>query len=142
MASPAVIQNMRALLPNFTLIAFAAITIASEPAPAAAGTADDWLASLYDDVAADLTDGKPLVVHAHVPLCDNNIIRCGRRGLGDGDNPKTNLYWATSGGFIGWFGRRGASVTIRSCEARSASARPSAPSAAAAFPPGCAIRSA
>ena len=65
-----------------------------------------WLASLYDRVAADVQAGVPVVVQAHVPLCDNNIIRCGRRGLGDGDDPDRNLYWATSGGFRGWFKRK------------------------------------
>ena len=69
--------------------------------------ANEWLQELQDEVADDVATGKPLVVHAHVPLCDNNIIRCGGHGLGDGDNPKTNLYWKTSGGFVGWFGRKG-----------------------------------
>jgi hypothetical protein len=68
--------------------------------------AESWLDELYADVADDLADGKPLVVQVHVPLCDNNIITCGGHGLGDGDNPRTNLYWKTSGGFLGWFGRR------------------------------------
>jgi hypothetical protein len=35
--------------------------------PAAAGE-EAWLDDLYDQVAADLRAGKPLVVHAHVPL--------------------------------------------------------------------------
>jgi hypothetical protein len=47
------------------------------------------------------------VVEAHVALCDNEIIECGGHGLGDGDRLDTNLYWATSGGFHGWFARRG-----------------------------------
>ena len=68
---------------------------------------DRWLTDLQGDISKDLAAGKPLIVHVHVPLCDNNIIRCGSRGLGDGDSLKRNLYWATSGGFVGWFGRRG-----------------------------------
>ncbi len=67
---------------------------------------EQWLDDLYDRVADDIKAGRPLVVHAHVPLCDNDIIRCGGHGLGDGDSPRTNLYWSTSGGFKGWFGRK------------------------------------
>jgi hypothetical protein len=59
--------------------------------------------ALYDTIAADLTNGKPLVIQVHVPLCESSIIRCGNAKLGDGDNPDTNLYWSTSGGFKGWF---------------------------------------
>jgi hypothetical protein len=40
-------------------------------------------------------------------LCDNAIITCGGRGLGDGDDLARNLYWATDGGLRGWFERRG-----------------------------------
>jgi hypothetical protein len=65
------------------------------------------LAALYDRVAADARAGRPIVAQVHVALCDNTIIRCGGRGLGDGDNLATNLYWATTGGMRGWFERRG-----------------------------------
>jgi hypothetical protein len=76
------------------------------PALSAAGeTEDSWLAGLQDAVAADLLAGKPLVVQVHVPLCSNEILRCG--GLGDGDNPAKNLYWEPSGAFLGWFNRKG-----------------------------------
>jgi hypothetical protein len=80
---------------------------AREPAPAA----DAWLGALLDRVAADLRTGRPLVVHAHVALCDNSIIRCGSRGLGDGDSLRTNLYWASAGGARGFFDRRGSGWT-------------------------------
>jgi len=72
--------------------------------------ADD-LGALQDRVAADLVAGRPLVVQVHVPLCSNEILRCGGHGLGDGDDPGRNLYWATSGGFRGWYGRRGSGWT-------------------------------
>ncbi len=62
-------------------------------------------------VAADLAAGRPLVVQVHVALCDNQIIDCGGRGLGDGDDLARNLYWATSGGLRGWFERRGSGWT-------------------------------
>jgi len=68
---------------------------------------DDWLAALYQQVADDVEAGAPLVVQVHVPLCENQIIWCGNERLGDGDNPRTNLYWSTSGGFVGWFKRKG-----------------------------------
>lgn len=62
---------------------------------------------LYDAAARDLAAGKPLVVDVQVALCDNAIIRCGGRGLGDGDDLARNLYWASDGGLRGWFERRG-----------------------------------
>jgi len=74
---------------------------------AAAPVEDQWLGGLTDRVIADLGAGKPLVVEVHVPLCDNTIIRCGNAKLGDGDNPDTNLYWATTPGFGEWFARKG-----------------------------------
>ena len=82
------------------LIVLVAVVSAS---PAFAGTEDEWLAGLVDRVTADLAAGKPLVVQVHVPLCDNSIIPCGNAKLGDGENPDTNLYWATTPGFGLWF---------------------------------------
>lgn len=72
-------------------------------APAHAQEKNLSLDALYDAVASDIGDGKPLVVQVHVPLCESSIIVCGNAKLGDGDNPDSNLYWATSGGFKGWF---------------------------------------
>lgn len=72
----------------------------------AAPAEDAWLASLTDRVIEDVSAGKPLVVQVHVPLCDNTIIACGNAKLGDGDNPETNLYWATTPGFGSWFARK------------------------------------
>jgi hypothetical protein len=73
--------------------------------PAWAGE-EEWLEDLRADVIGDLAEGKPLVVQVHVPLCDNDVIPCGNAKLGDGDNPDTNLYWATTPGFGRWFTRR------------------------------------
>lgn len=88
------------------LFAALGITAGSAVAETPAKRGEAWLGGLHADISEDLGDGKPLVVQVHVPLCDNNIIRCGKGGLGDGKNPKRNLYWATSGGFVGWFGAR------------------------------------
>lgn len=94
------------------LLIAAGCLASSRPAAAQpADRAEAWLADLYEDVAADLIDGKPLVVQVHVPLCDNDVLRCGNDRLGNGDDPDRNLYWATSGGFRGWFGRRGSGWT-------------------------------
>jgi hypothetical protein len=79
----------------------------SAVAVAAPSTEDTWLAGLTDRVVDGVTHGKPLVAEVHVPLCDNTIIACGNAKLGDGDNPDTNLYWATTPGFGAWFTRRG-----------------------------------
>src|SRR5581483_5447506 len=81
------------------------------PASGAQREAEAWLDGLYDRVAADNKAGRPLVFQVHVALCDSTIIRCGGHGLGDGESLKTNLYWASSGGFVGWFRRRGSPWT-------------------------------
>ena len=49
----------------------------------------------------------PLVVQIHAPLCEKTITACGNDRLGNGDNPDTNLYWATSPGFGKYFARKG-----------------------------------
>ena len=88
-------------------LALAALLLPGERAARAGDDTAAWLASLDDRVIGDLAAGKPLVVQVHVPLCDNHIIACGNPKLGDGDSPATNLYWATTEGFVGWFDRRG-----------------------------------
>ena len=75
-------------------------------ASASASVEDGWLDQLTARVIDDLAAGMPLVVETHVPLCDNSIIACGNKKLGDGDNPDTNLYWATTPGFGEWFTHR------------------------------------
>src|SRR5688500_17188394 len=97
-------------MPRVRLLAFLVVTLSTAASPAAAQPARDaeaWLGALHADVAADLRAGRRLEVTVHVPLCDNDIIRCGNSRLGDGDDLRHNLYWATSGGFLGWFGRKG-----------------------------------
>ena len=64
-------------------------------------------AQLSARIDAAARSGKPLVARVHVALCDNSMLACGNARLGDGDSLATNLYWATSEGFAGWFGRRG-----------------------------------
>ena len=83
------------------------LVLLATPAAAAPTTEDSWLAGLTTRVVEDLAAGKPLVVEVHVPLCDNSIIPCGNPKLGDGENPETNLYWATTPGFGRWFARGG-----------------------------------
>lgn len=47
----------------------------------------------------------PLVVHIHIPLCDNQHqgIVPTSKSLGDGMSTRTNLYWATSSGTKKYF---------------------------------------
>lgn len=85
---------------------FALALVGLAPAQARPSTEDGWLTGLTDRVIEDLAAGRPLVVEVHVPLCDNTIIPCGNAKLGDGDNPDTNLYWATTPGFGSWFARK------------------------------------
>lgn len=89
-----------------------ALCLLAAAAPAARAGEAGGLAALDDRVAAELAAGRPLVVQVHVALCDSHQLTCGGRGLGDGDALATNLYWATSGGLRGWFGRRGSGWTL------------------------------
>jgi hypothetical protein len=99
LASPGNAKALRRLI----LVACLLPAVASaEPRPEQV-----WLDGLVDRVITDLAAGRPLVVEVHVPLCDNSIIACGNARLGDGDNPDTNLYWATTPGFGAWFARKG-----------------------------------
>src|SRR5688500_11574745 len=81
------------------------VVICLVASPASAGE-NEWLEDQRAEVIGDLAEGKPLVVQVHVPLCDNDVIPCGNAKLGDGDNPETNLYWATTPGFGRWFTRK------------------------------------
>jgi hypothetical protein len=98
-------------MPRLRLGTFVVLGICAAAVPSAraqtARVAEGWLSSLHDEMAPELAAGRPLVVQVHVPLCDNDVLRCGRGRLGDGEDPDGNLYWATSGGFRGWFGRKG-----------------------------------
>lgn len=66
----------------------------------------DALDPLYKRIAKDLKAGKPLVITVHVALCSNKSIWCGNKKLGNGDNPRTNLYWGGASGFTAWFRHR------------------------------------
>jgi len=93
------------------LLLLSIVILALTPAPRTARAdrgdeAEAWRAGLVDRIVADLAAGQPLVVQVHVPLCDNDVIPCGNAKLGDGDRPAGNLYWATTEGTRGWFGRR------------------------------------
>jgi hypothetical protein len=103
-------DGMRALAILVTLAAATAAPGRAAADDTAAADPDDpeaWLASLTDKVIVDLAGGLPLVVQIHAPLCEKTIIPCGNDRLGNGDNPDTNLYWATSPGFGKWFARKG-----------------------------------
>jgi len=57
---------------------------------------------------ADIVNGKPIVAHVIVALCDNihqGIVPV-PKALGDGQNPRTNLYWGAMYGFRTYFIRR------------------------------------
>ncbi|HPR63343.1 MAG TPA: hypothetical protein PK014_03910 [Thermoanaerobaculia bacterium] len=67
--------------------------------------------SSYSDVQVrvdrDLEQGKPIVVHVVVALCDNEnqgIVKVSK-SLGDGQNPGSNLYWGAAYGVRTFFQR-------------------------------------
>jgi hypothetical protein len=69
----------------------ALLVVAGVTSSAWASTGREVQARIDTDVAA----GRPVVVHVVVALCDNanqGIVPV-PRALGDGQNPKTNLYW-------------------------------------------------
>lgn len=63
----------------------------------------DGLDPLYRRIARDLKAGRPLVITVHVALCSNRSIWCGSKKLGNGDKPRTNLYWGGASGLTAWF---------------------------------------
>jgi len=63
----------------------------------------DGLDPLYRRIAKDLRAGKPMVITVHVALCSNLSIWCGSKKLGNGDKPRTNLYWGGASGLTAWF---------------------------------------
>lgn len=65
------------------------VILASSPSSAATGQ------DVQDRIDRDIAAGRPIVVHVVVALCDNvnqGIVPV-RAELGDGQNPRTNLYW-------------------------------------------------
>jgi hypothetical protein len=67
------------------------------------------IGELYDRIAADLKQGKPLVVTVYVALCDNDsqgIIPTRNPKICMGDVPEQNLYWASGGGLKGYLTAR------------------------------------
>jgi hypothetical protein len=65
--------------------------------------------SLIAALQAKVTQKKPLVAHILVPLCDNvnqGIVPV-NSSLGNGQNPKTNLYWGAGYGIKTHFQRKG-----------------------------------
>lgn len=55
----------------------------------------------------DVTNGKPLIAHVVVALCDNRFQRIVPvpAKLGDGDDPRSNLYWGALYGVKTYFNR-------------------------------------
>ncbi|MBW2276926.1 MAG: hypothetical protein JRF63_05500 [Deltaproteobacteria bacterium] len=68
------------------------------------------LGQLYDRIAGDLEQGKPLVATVYVALCDNDsqgIVPVKNRKICDGRHPEANLYWATGGGLKSYLKKTG-----------------------------------
>ncbi len=61
--------------------------------------------SIIDRLHTKIKDNKPLVVHAMVPLCDNDnqgIVKV-NKNLGNGLSLRTNLYWGSKYGVKNFF---------------------------------------
>ena len=98
--------------PRALAAAVAILLSASARRAGAVEPEDAWLRGLQSDVSADIAAGRPVVVEVHVPLCDNRVIRCGGRGLGDGEDLRRNLDRVTSEGLAGWMSRPGSGWTL------------------------------
>ncbi len=65
---------------------------------------------LYERISDDLGQGKPLVLTAHVALCDNDfqgIVKVKNPKICNGEKPNSNLYWAAGGGLKGYLKKEG-----------------------------------
>lgn len=75
---------------------------------ASTGVADSPTAQdVQDRIDADTKTGTPIVAHVVVALCDNvnqGIVPVSK-ALGDGQDPKTNLYWGAAYGVKTFFKR-------------------------------------
>ena len=82
-----------------------ALVVALAHASAAPATSLDELVGRLD---ADVAAGEPLIAHVVVALCDNEFqgIVPVPATLGDGDSPKTNLYWGAMYGVRSFFRRQ------------------------------------
>lgn len=101
---PKIIRSILAVatLSCASLIAFAVVT-----RPALPPTTDR--SAIVAAMQAKITQKKPLVAHILVPLCDNvnqGIVPV-NASLGNGQNPKTNLYWGAGYGMKTHFQRKG-----------------------------------
>ena len=96
-----------------TLLAFACCPRAEPPDKDAVVVPDEEAA--YSRLAADAAAGRPLVAHVVVALCDNvhqGIVPV-TPSLGDGQNPRTNLYWGAAYGLKTYLQRAGWSIVAR-----------------------------
>ncbi len=89
----------------------AAVVLGSSATPLAwAATGDEAQARIDRDIAA----GSPVVVHVVVALCDNKnqgVVPVPRH-LGNGQVPRSNLYWGARYGVRTFFGRQGGWTTL------------------------------
>jgi len=88
------------------LLALLAVTL--PPSPASAES--PWSAA-DAQIAADIKEGRPLVVLVVVPLCDNDQIDCGSPIAGRPRDLGHNTYWGAVFGQRRFFERRGSGWT-------------------------------
>ena len=90
-------------------LALIALTLLAASAPSSSPGA-----AIRARIASDAQAGKPLVAHVIVALCDNRyqgIVPVPRR-LGNGQDPRSNLYWGAAYGVRTYFPRRGGWQTV------------------------------
>ena len=90
-------------------LALIALTLLADSAPSPPPGA-----AIRARIASDAQAGKPLVAHVIVALCDNRyqgIVPVPRR-LGNGQDPRSNLYWGAAYGVRTYFPRRGGWQTV------------------------------
>ena len=90
--------NVRASLFAVALVSSASMLLADSPSGQA----------VQDRVNSDIRAHQPIVAHVVVALCDNvnqGIVPV-PRALGDGQNPRSNLYWGAAYGVRTYFKRQ------------------------------------
>ncbi|MFH1435059.1 MAG: hypothetical protein ABIJ56_05015 [Pseudomonadota bacterium] len=86
------------------------LTLACAALPGRAQKPKKNIDDLYGRIAHDLGEGRPLVLTAHVALCDNDfqgIVKVKNPKICNGEKPGSNLYWGSGGGLKGYLAKEG-----------------------------------
>ena len=101
-------SSRRLRLASFFALACAVLSGGALAAPEVQAGPAAWTRGEAANVVAD----GALVVHAVVPLCDNDQIDCGSTKAGEPENLEHNLYWGAVFGHKRFFGRKASAYRL------------------------------